>query len=469
MFTERLLSQITASMIKNQLQLHPTSEAMLPSPEAGKSYMLYMHVPFCEVLCPYCSFNRYPFHEDVARPYFKNLRREMKMVKELGYNIETIYFGGGTPTVMIDELCKTIDFARDIFDIKEISAETNPNHLIAPMLEKMKGRIQRLSVGVQSFNNDLLKQMDRYKKYGSGEEIMERIAEAIPYFTSLNVDMIFNFPSQTEDVLIDDLEKVSLCGSRQVTFSPLYKSNATMKKLMAALGKIDYEQEYRYYQILDGVLAGGNDPLFERETLWTFNRREPEGSKGKGLLVEEYAVSYEEYPAIGSGAITPLNHTLYVNTFSLAEYNEAIESGRMSLMGNTKVGGRNFERYWFLLQLYHLHLDKKAFREKFGIKLERALPAEMAFLRMNRAFEIDDENELTLTPFGRYLVVVMYRQFLSGLNNLREQARSKLTGAESVLQFEGEHWDVADSATKDAHTSPNGINATGSVVPNPSC
>ncbi len=440
MLKERLLSRITADMIKKQLRLHPLEETHMPKADPNRSYMLYIHIPFCEVLCPYCSFNRYPFQEDLARPYFESLRKEMLMLTELGYDIETLYFGGGTPTVMIDELSETIDVAKDNFNIKEVSVETNPNHLIGPYLEKMKGRVQRLSVGVQSFNNDLLKQMDRYHKYGSGEEILERIAEANPYFTSVNVDMIFNFPTQTEDILFDDLEKVSLCGCRQTTFSPLYKSNATMKKLEQALGVIDYDQEYRYYQIIDGVLTGGKDPIFDRETLWTFNRRLPEGQDDQGLMVEEYAVSYEEYPAIGSGAITPLNHTLFVNTFSLKEYNEKIASGKMSLMGKTKVGGRNFERYWFLLQLYHLRLDKKAFKEKFGISVDAALPAEMAFLRACRAFEKDNVDELTLTPIGRYLVVVMYRQFLSGLNNLREQARSVLSGAESQLQFEPDNY-----------------------------
>lgn len=440
MLKERLLSRITADMIKDQLRLHPLEETHMPAADPDRSYMLYIHIPFCEVLCPYCSFNRYPFQEDLARPYFESLRKEMLMLTDLGYDIETLYFGGGTPTVMIDELCETIDVAKENFNIKEVSVETNPNHLIPSYLEKMKGRVQRLSVGVQSFNNDLLKQMDRYHKYGSGEEIMERLGEANPYFNSINVDMIFNFPTQTEEILFDDLEKVSLCGCRQTTFSPLYKSNATMKKLEQALGVIDYEQEYRYYQIIDGVLAGGDDPIFDRETLWTFNRRMPEGQEDAGLMVEEYAVSYEEYPAIGSGAITPLNHTLFVNTFSLKEYNDKIASGKMSLMGKTKVGGRNFERYWFLLQLYHLRLDKNAFKEKFGVSVDVALPAEMAFLRICRAFETDDANELTLTPIGRYLVVVMYRQFLSGLNNLREQARSVLSGAESQLQFEPDNY-----------------------------
>ena len=101
----------------------------------------------------------------------------------------------------------------------------------------MKGRVQRLSVGVQSFNNDLLKQMDRYKKYGSGEEIFERIGQAASYFDSVNVDMIFNFPSQTEDILLDDLEKIVACGARQTTFSPLYVSSATTRKMDEVAGQ----------------------------------------------------------------------------------------------------------------------------------------------------------------------------------------------------------------------------------------
>ena len=130
------------------------------------------------------------------------------MLKDLGYDFESVYVGGGTPTIMIDELCETIDLARETFSIKEVSSETNPNHLAPEYLQKMKGRIQRLSVGVQSFDDGLLKQMDRYDKYGSGAEILERIAEATPCFDSLNVDMIYNFPSQTEDILFSDLEKL---------------------------------------------------------------------------------------------------------------------------------------------------------------------------------------------------------------------------------------------------------------------
>ncbi len=299
----------------------------------------------------------------------------------------------------------------------------------------MTGRIQRLSVGVQSFDDDLLRQMDRFEKYGSGQEIFERIGQAVPYFDSLNVDMIFNFPSQTEDILFSDLERIATCGARQTTFSPLYVSNATMRKMTSTLGSMDYGREWDFYRILDGVLAGGDAPLFERETVWTFNRLGEDGKRDDAVRINEYQTSYNEYPAIGSGSITHLDGALYVNEFSLPKYNEMIESGRMSVKEKTVMSTRDLMRYRFLLDLYRLRLDKARFKREFGMPVEAGLPVEMAFLAANGAFSVNDADEILLTERGRYLVLVMYRQFLSGMNNLREQARRRLTGYERTLHF----------------------------------
>lgn len=435
MLSERILTKIVRTMLKKRLALKPTDETMMPPAEPGRKYMLYMHVPFCQVLCPYCSFNRYPFKEEIAGPYFESMRKEMLMLKDLGYDIESIYVGGGTPTVMIDELVKTLDLARDNFNIQEVASETNPNHLTQPYLDLLHGRVQRLSVGVQSFNNDLLKQMDRYHKYGSGEEILERIAESEPYFDSLNVDMIFNFPSQTEEILRSDIQKIKDSGCRQTTFSPLYVSNATMKKMAETLGAIDYERESYFYQILDEELAGGANPMFDRTTLWTFTRNSMIDPNGEGPQIEEYQTNYVDYPAIGSGSITHLANALYVNSFSITEYNEKIARGDMSIMGKSVLSKRDLMRYRFLLELYKLKLHKKAFKKEFGVSVEAGLPIEMAFMKMNGAFDIDNDELLTLTPKGRYLVVVMYREFLAGMNNLREQARAALPGKERELLF----------------------------------
>lgn len=277
MLSERMLSKVVEACTANYLQLKPCDEAFMPSPNPGQPYMLYMHVPFCERLCPYCSFNRFPFREDRAKPYFQNMRREMRMLKDLGYDFDSVYIGGGTPTIMIDELCETIDMARDLFSIKEVSSETNPNHLTHEYLEKLKGRVQRLSVGVQSFDDDLLRQMDRYEKYGSGQEILERIQEASPYFVSMNADMIFNFPAQNEDTLIRDIEMVVASGASQTTFYPLMASPSVPAVTGRHGGQGGLQPRAPllrdHLRFAAGGFAWRQPGLFELGSAWTFNRR----------------------------------------------------------------------------------------------------------------------------------------------------------------------------------------------------
>jgi coproporphyrinogen III oxidase-like Fe-S oxidoreductase len=109
---ERALTTVMRRMNRRYLALSSAGVSMLPQPTPGREYMLYVHVPFCQRLCPYCSFNRFPFSEGRAVPYFESLRRGMRMVADLGYDFGSMYVGGGTPTIMLDELCKTIDLAR---------------------------------------------------------------------------------------------------------------------------------------------------------------------------------------------------------------------------------------------------------------------------------------------------------------------------------------------------------------------
>lgn len=433
MFSERLLSKAVRACSSQFMRLKPCNDARIPGPVPGMRYMLYMHIPFCERLCPYCSFNRFPFSESAAVPYFNNLRREMLMLKELGYDFDSLYIGGGTPTIMMDELCRTIDMAKSEFSIKEVSCETNPNHLIPEYLEQLQGRVDRMSVGVQSFNDDLLKQMDRYDKYGSGESILEAVKVAAPYFKSLNVDMIFNFPAQTEEILREDLRMVLESGTSQTTFYPLMASPSVERSLAATVGKVDYEREQRFYEIICETLAGGENPRFKHGSAWTFNERE--SNAGEPQMIDEYIVDYEEYPAIGSGGMTYLGNTQYVNTFSIAAYNDAIEHDRMSVMGKANFTKKNRMRYRFMMQLFGLHLDKRQWEDDFGCTVQAGLPVEYAFMKMSGAFATDNKEEITLTPKGRYLMVVMMRQFFIGVNNLRDQARAALPESERELLF----------------------------------
>jgi coproporphyrinogen III oxidase-like Fe-S oxidoreductase len=440
MLQERLLSSVVRRLNKNYLCLQPSRRTILPPPQLGKHYLLYAHIPFCERLCPYCSFNRYPFVEERARSYFADLRTEMDLLARRGYDFSSLYIGGGTPTILVDELVQTIDLARSLFSLNEVSCETNPNHLVPEVLDELAGRVQRLSVGVQSFDDGLLKQMERYDKYGSGLENLQRVAASISSFDVLNVDMIYNFPSQTEEILIHDLASILESGTSQVTFYPLMASPVVADSLARTVGRVDYDREQRFYEIICEALTGGNQPAFSFGSAWTFNttrtaKSQPAKTGAEPQMIDEYIVDFEEYPAIGSGGFSYLDGSLFVNTFSLEQYHDRLSRGQMSVMGETRFSKRDRMRYRLMMQLFSTSLDKRAWKRDFGCSPAAGLPAEYAFLRASGAFAAEDADTIELSPVGRYLSVALMREFFIGVNAVRDQARAALSPTERSLLF----------------------------------
>jgi coproporphyrinogen III oxidase-like Fe-S oxidoreductase len=427
MLSERLITTALRVLNKEYLHTEPIDLGRLPDPEPGHGYVLYAHVPFCERLCPYCSFNRFLFHEQNACSYFRSLRAEMRMVADLGYDFASLYIGGGTPTILIDELCDTIDLAREIFPgIGEVSSETSPNHITEESIAALASRVQRLSVGVQSFDDELLQQMARYDKYGCGREVFEHVSLAAGRFHSLNVDMIFNFPSQTPEMLARDIELVKETGANQTTFYPLMASPKTRRELARTIGDIDYAREAAYYRTICSGLA----PDFEPASAWTF-------SKEKSSMIDEYIVDYDEYVGVGSGALSFLGGRMYHNTFSLKDYEKRISSGRMSVAKAGRPYSRTARlRYHFVTEFFGLSLDRNRFLADWGISIDRALPAEMAFMRLAGGIASDDGRTITLTEKGRYLLLVMMRETLAASNDIRDQAREELPAEEKMMLYD---------------------------------
>ncbi len=419
---ERLLTRRLRGLRDQQLTLNPHRLGDLPAPTREGGYLLYAHVPFCELLCPYCSFNRFPFREEAARAYFRSLREEMRMVADRGYRFTSMYIGGGTPTVLVDELAATIDLARELFEIDEVSTETNPNHLNDAVLGPLEGRVQRMSVGVQSLDDDLLKQMKRHDKYGSAAQVLERLAFARGRLPTLNVDMIFNLPSLTDEILLRDLELLGGVGADQITYYPLMVSPAVERPLERALGKVDYAREERQYRLISQTLSRTHRPT----SAWAF-------SNDPSRLIDEYIVDHDEYVGIGSGSFSYLGGEIYANTFSLRAYREAIEARRLSVDARMRLLRRDQLRYRLMMDLFGLRLDKRAFADANGVTVERGLFMEYAFLKAAGAFARDDAEALELTETGRYLLVVMMREFFIGVNGIRDLARARLPEAEREL------------------------------------
>lgn len=412
MIVESVLTAFLKRKYSKTLQFTDLHGATFPLPQPGREYLLYLHVPFCEELCPYCSFNRFPLDRDLAAEYFKGLTKEIRMYADLGFDFASVYVGGGTPTVLPAEMTALLLELRKRFHIKEISLETNPNHLTDEILDLLKeGGVNRLSVGVQSFDDALLKQMERYHKYGSGREIQDRLARLMGRFDTLNVDMIFNFPTQTMTALERDLEIIQEIQADQVTFYPLMVSDVTRNELARRFGPISYRQEKAFYGRIVELL----DEDYTFGTAWCFSR--------KKSMIDEYIVDYDEYVGAGSGSFGYVNGMCYANTFSVPEYLEQIGKGRLPILAKKEFSKKDQVHYDFMMKLFGTSLDIEQVERKFNGEFMKTLCKEVALFRLVGALARDN-GTLRLTRKGRYLWVIMMREFFTGVNNFRDICRA---------------------------------------------
>jgi coproporphyrinogen III oxidase-like Fe-S oxidoreductase len=412
-----LINQIVTKIAKRQfarsLKFEEGSLPELPSCNDEKKRLLYLHIPFCEELCPYCSFHRVTFKEPLTRKYFQALRQEIKIYQEKGYKFEGIYVGGGTPTVLIDELAATLNLAREFFPIQDISVETNPNHLTSKNIEILQqSKVKRLSVGVQTFNDDMLKKIGRYEKYGSGEVIAEKLKNTQGSFDTLNADMIFNFPGQTSRMLDEDLAILLNLNMEQITFYPLMISAITQSIMKETMGEVDFKDEEKLYKLIVRHLG----KYYDFSSAWCFSRKE--------TLIDEYVVDFEEYAGLGSGAIGYLHGTCYSNTFDIEGYIATLTSGKLPLQASRTFNLHDQMSYDFLMKLFSTKLDITALQKKYEGKFLKTMWKEIAAFEIVRAFRYFPPY-LHLTPRGRYLWVIMMREFFIAVNNFRDYCRKQ--------------------------------------------
>jgi coproporphyrinogen III oxidase-like Fe-S oxidoreductase len=373
----------------------------------GEQLSLYIHIPFCRKLCPFCCFNRYLFHEDKARTYFKELRRELDIYIERGFTFRDFYFGGGTPTVMMDELCSFIAYLHSKFQVNAISLETTPQELTPPTIEALKkAGVNRLSLGIQSFDDNMLKAMGRTTV--SGKEAIDRVCDVLGEFTTVNIDLIFNFPFQTLEVFKKDVAVFKQLQIDQATFYPLMPSPHKKEALERRFDRVDYRSESRYYAvILNEILDAG----FKPSTTWCFSR----GSR----MIDEYIVDYADYIGIGAGSVSLINGIFYVNSFTLEGYSNKIKTGRLPVALSRRLSPKEYLRYFLLTKLFGTRVDTAQFKQQFGTDINNLLGTELRLLRLAGAIT-ENAGIIQLTRRGMYIVSVMMREFFASLNNLRE-------------------------------------------------
>lgn len=187
----------------------PSTNSVSPSPiqELLKTASLYLHIPFCHTRCHYCDFNTYAGMLPLREPYVRALLTEIKLAGELAQlaggtprRSRTIFFGGGTPSLLtVEQISRLLAACRKAFAVDEdaeITLEANPGTLSREQLEGLRATgVNRLSLGAQSFDAELLKTLGRIH---SPIEISQALHNArAAGFTSINLDFMFGLPGQT--------------------------------------------------------------------------------------------------------------------------------------------------------------------------------------------------------------------------------------------------------------------------------
>ncbi len=367
---------------------------------------LYVHIPFCRALCPFCCFNRYLFQEDLAHRYFDDIKKELELYVRRGFKFSSVYIGGGTPTVLMDDLREFIHHLRANFDISKISLETTPRELSETNIALLKqAGINRLSIGVQSFDEKVLKVMGRVN--GPADEVKSRLLRAEGQFETLNVDFVFNFPGQSIEQFKADVAAFKELGIDQATFYPLMASPHKKDALERRFNRVDNSRERRFYNVILSELYRGG---YHASTAWCF-------SKGQ-RLIDEYIIESDDYIGIGVGSVSIIRSKFLVNSFSLDRYHELTNAGRFPVVGWRQLSEKENQRYYLLTKLFGMKLDKEAFKQRFGGDIESKLRLELAFLK---AFGlVTRDGTLQVTEKGMYPISVMMREFFASLNTLRE-------------------------------------------------
>jgi coproporphyrinogen III oxidase-like Fe-S oxidoreductase len=240
--------------------------------------------------------------------------------------------------------------------------------------------------------------MGRYDHYGSGSEIAQRLKDTEGQFNTLNVDMIFNQPGQDQAMLAQDINTLLEIDVGQVSFYPLMMADSTRSRVHREMGNFSYSKEKAmYYQILDSM-----SPSHPPSSAWCFSRGNNQ--------IDEYLVTHQEFVGVGSGSLSYLNGSLYASSFSIMQYDQLLETQKTGITRIRPLDGREQYFYRMLMSL-------------FGLSLEPSMAASKTAQILRLAGIVDGTIP---TRKGMYYVVMAMSQFLSGVNNFRDDMRRSL-------------------------------------------
>lgn len=269
---------------------------------------LYIHIPFCQDICSYCAFSKMFYISDFAKRYLNSLKEELKSY--INYEFDSIYIGGGTPTVLsLDELEYLFKIISPFLDsCHSITIETNPSLSIDKINILKKYKVNRVSVGVQTFNKKYLELINRHSDVDEVRQLITNLN--MIGIHDINIDLIYGFNDQTIQELDSDLD----------LFLSLDVKHISTYCLQIEKGTILFNKNYK--EANQDLASDLYNHIVDRLKVNGFNRYEVSNFAKKSYESKHNLIYWnnQEYVGVGLGAASYIGNIRRSNTLSLNKY-----------------------------------------------------------------------------------------------------------------------------------------------------
>jgi coproporphyrinogen III oxidase-like Fe-S oxidoreductase len=387
----KLFTKESSIMLVNKV---PARESLEMKFQDISEIGLYLHIPFCHQICPYCPYNKEIYQPDVAEMYTRAVKKEIDFYSGLfgGKPVTSFYIGGGTPTTMLHNgLADILEHIFKNFNMQcDIHMESHPNDLSSDNLNAIKAlNVENLSTGIEALQDKYLKLLNR--PYDT-REVKAAINRALgKEFKCFNVDFIFALPGQSYSELEQAGRELVEMGIDQVAAYPLFYFPYT--KLWQSIKQNNYNVPHiltrrKMLRILEDIFYGRR---YERTSVWAFTK---EG------IPKYCSVTVPLYVGLGASGTSYLRDIFYINTFNVAEYINRLEDGMMPIALSLDLSERMQMASWIYWRVYETRFKRSDFRKRFEKDFNEIYGKYIKLFSVLGLVKQDDGNEIILSDRG---------------------------------------------------------------------
>ncbi|TWK45924.1 radical SAM family heme chaperone HemW [Bacillus paralicheniformis] len=375
----------------------------------------YIHIPFCEHICHYCDFNKFFIQSQPVDEYLRSLEKEMANSMEAAGHpeLKTIFIGGGTPTSLSEaQLERLLDSIHRVLkpseSLAEFAVEANPDDLSAEKLEVLKAAgVDRLSFGVQTFEDELLKKIGRVHEQKDVLVSFERARNA--GFDNISLDLMFGLPGQTIGHFASSLDTALALGAEHYSVYSLIVEPKTVFYNLMKKGRLHLppqDQEAEMYELVMRKMEEAGIGQYE------ISNYAKKGYESKHNLTYW---SNEEYFGLGAGAHGYINGERTVNAGPVKHYIDLIEQSGFPYKEKHRVTkNEQIEEEMFLGLRKTAGVDKEHFFQKYGRTVDDLFPKVLRSLE-ETGLIVNTSKNVFLTHNGKLLGNEVFQAFLGEL------------------------------------------------------